>query len=565
MTITNPSFENEGVEKGTAQDWDTADLSSLVEVAEFGDLCGYQRFEKGWNLPLGLNRFAGLSAGPFAWASITNGVETIGIAPPSEFVARPHAAIVAGLVPAGGVVVTMDYVSDDGLVPGRIATAAIPAGAKVNQTFDFNLEDTDKGFSSISSVTTVPDLPSVTIEVHGSWLRSPSNEEAKFVFEDADLFAALFPPAAFPTKEFEDFEAGWGNDVGALKDFDALKSEQALFDSDTDSDEDFENAWNLPAAVATIKNESQIFAHAIFLDGSISTRGPKVYGIIENVNDQISMRWLSGGTANDLVVAIPPGLYGVDTVTIKSVAGSQLVDGEEFQLVDSPTAVFFEFDDDGSVVDTPSRRAVPFSATDDASQIRGAIIAAIQGSALDVDLITDTGAVLYVQGKNLISPVRIEAVSVADPDFVTTRAITLEIAQGIQAALDADLGLATGGSFDCNPAADGRIRLVTSFSPGGGRAPFRVLDPPSGSAWGTLGFTPSLKTQRSAFQDNVDVAEFSSTSNPFENFEFEWRSNETSIFTLPDDANGVIDAADFGGGGPNTPETFESGWTLTLP
>jgi hypothetical protein len=64
--------------------------------------------------------------------------------------------------------------------------------------------------------------------------------------------------------------------------------------------------------------------------------------------------------------------------TVTTVAGASLVDGETVVLNDGTNpAVTFEFDDDASVVETPTLRAVAFSATSTADAVRDALTAAI--------------------------------------------------------------------------------------------------------------------------------------------------------------------------------------------
>jgi hypothetical protein len=89
--------------------------------------------------------------------------------------------------------------------------------------------------------------------------------------------------------------------------------------------------------------------------------------------------------------------------TITTIAGSLIVDGENFVLSDGVNpAVTFEFDSNASVVNTATLRALVFTGGDSADTIRDTIIAAVNaaptlnvtassgGSAL-VNLINDTG------------------------------------------------------------------------------------------------------------------------------------------------------------------------------
>lgn len=66
---------------------------------------------------------------------------------------------------------------------------------------------------------------------------------------------------------------------------------------------------------------------------------------------------------------------------ITAIAGSLLVDGETFVLNDGTNpAVTFEFDDNASVSQTSTLRAVNFTSGDTVAQVRDAIIAAINGA-----------------------------------------------------------------------------------------------------------------------------------------------------------------------------------------
>lgn len=67
--------------------------------------------------------------------------------------------------------------------------------------------------------------------------------------------------------------------------------------------------------------------------------------------------------------------------SLRCVSGFFLVDGEQFVLDDGNNpAVTFEFDSDGSVVETSTLRAVNFAASDSEATVRAAVIAAISGA-----------------------------------------------------------------------------------------------------------------------------------------------------------------------------------------
>jgi len=102
-----------------------------------------------------------------------------------------------------------------------------------------------------------------------------------------------------------------------------------------------------------------------------------------------------------------------------------------------------------------------------------------------------------------------------------------------------------------------RIHLITAFDVEGIYRPYMELkDPPSHSAWPTLGFITGRKSQRTIVANNISSAEFDAALDNYEDFEEEWDN--------PPGAT-VFDAATFG---TDDAESFETTgddvWTLTL-
>lgn len=556
MTIANPSFEAPGLGVGEAAGWGLVDLTALVEVAEFGEGLGFDRFEAGWNLPLGLNRELGVGAEPTIWASILNGAPTINPAPASDYVATPFVGVASGLVPPGGVVVTLTYTNEFG-TPGRTATVSLPAGTDGQTVWAFTLESEDKGFQAITGLSTAPALPSTELNVLGSWQLQPQNDGYLSAFQLPNLEVGLFPVSS-P----EGFEAGWNNDPGLLNNFAAIASEAAQFDPAPQAQEDFEEKWNLPQPAAAVTNETKSFGHEPFIDSSFAETAYGFFNIVAGVNDQIALRWGSGGTLADLSLQLSPGLYGARTAHLQAVAGSLLVDGETFVI--NPQvgpAVTFEFDSDASVIETPTLRAVPFTAMMDASQVRDAMLTAINDApSFDVTARSRASAALLID-HDVAGLLPIVSETVADPGFVLTPALAREIEVQVRAGLTADPGPAAAGDFQAFVTPAGRIRLEGSFDPGGGRPTMELLAPASDSAWPTLGFAPGRATQRAAEPRNLAVASFDAAPQAFEDWEQEWRSNQDAIFAF---GGGDLEAALFDAG-LEAFEDFENDWLLVLP
>lgn len=554
MSVSNKSFEQAGTRKGTALSWGFAESSQFVDVAEFGDLLGYERFELTWRLPLGRNIQAGSVVTPHVWATLANGVTpSIGTAPASEFVASPAVVVQSGVL-AVDAVITLIYTNENGS-PTRTATVTIPAGESGGHEFYFDLEGLDAGFQSIQNITSSVALPGTVLAVIGSWLRIPLNEESITAFDESlDLDVAEFDIDV----PFEAFEAGWSNDAGKLDNFDALLTEAAMFDAVPEPVEDLEEGWRLPKTTGLFTNEERRFGHEPFLDGSIQSLADDAYSITAGANDVIALRWKNGGTFANLLVTLAAGEYSLIANKILCVPGAALVDGETFTIDDGVNPlVTFEFDDNASVVETATLRAVNFTAAATTNDVRDAIVAAVAGApALNAAAVTIPG----------IGIVRLESTTdgeldltetVADVAFRTQPTIVQELHAKIDAALTVDTGSVDSPDFSSFSTPDNRIRLQTTAA---GNFPMELLDPGANSAWSTLGFTPVVTTERRAEADNLTAALFDTGVQPVEDMENGWRSNENSIFAF---TGGDLEAALFDSG-VEAFEDFENDWVLTL-
>lgn len=537
--------------------WGFAESSQFVDVAEFGDLCGYERFEMTWRLPLGRNIQGGSVVAPHVWATLTGGITpSVGSAPTSEFVANPAVVVQNGILFVDALI-TLTYTNEAG-TPGRTATVTIPAGEEGGHEFYFDLEGLDAGFKSIQNIVSSVALPGTLLSVIGSWLRVPRNEAFILLFDEAlDLDVAEFNVDV----PFEAFEAGWGNDAGKLDNFDALTIDTALFDTVPEEVEDYEEGWRLPLTAGSFTNELRRFAHEDFIDGSVQDVSDFAYSIIAGVNDRVALRWTNGGTFANLLVTLDPGDYSITNYKILCVPGVELIDGETFTIDDEANpAVTFEFDDDGSVVETATLRAVPFTATSTANEVRDAIIAAIDGAPTLNAIVTALPGIGIVRLAAINQPFGAfsKNEAVAAPAFRIQPPIAEELYDKIQLALNIDTGSVDGGGFSADPSPDGlRIRIVTIAD--SNRAMI-LLDPGPNSAWPTLGFTPSPATERRLETDNITAALFDAGAEPYEDYENGWRTNEASIFSF---TGGDLEAALFDAGAEAF-EDFENDWTITL-
>ena len=551
MTV-NASFEVEGVRKGTAFFWGFAESTQFVDVAEFGPLCGYERFEIEWRMALGRNIQNGSTVIPFFWATLVDGTTPFIAAPPaSEYVHSPALILVAGSL-AADVTISVQYTNQAG-VPLRSASVVIPAGEDGTHEYVLVLEATDKGFKSIQSITAPGALPGTTIAVVGSWLKSPLNEAFKLAFALADLFIGQFTG-----NDFDAFEAGWGNDPGKLDNFDAIESETAAFDTVPQPVEDFENEWRMPQPFGPFANEDIRFSHDPFVDSLISDIAYGVFEIFAGANDRIRLSWSDGGTFADLDVQIAAGVYGSRTAHIQAVDGSSFVDGETFTIDDGVNPlVTFEFDSGGGV--GVGNVAVPFAVTDDASIVRDSMITAINAAALDVTAQSFGAGVLHIDHDELGRfPILTEAVAAAG--FVLTPALAQELQTKIKAALDVDTGDTDGVDFRVLVVTGGQLRLETLYDGPSGRPTMELLTG-NDSAWTTLGFVPGQATQRATELRNLVTALFDVGVESSENYENGWRDNENSITAF---TGGDLEAASFDVGTPEAFEDFEEEWILTL-
>lgn len=153
------------------------------------------------------------------------------------------------------------------------------------------------------------------------------------------------------------------------------------------------------------------------------------------------------------------GAYAAGNIRV--VSGAHLVDGEVFVLNDGVhAAVTFEFDNNGSVVPSPTLRAVNFTAGSTELQMRDAVIAAIAGApTLDI------------------------TASAADPSNVALQndaigtagnvAITTTVADSVFAVSGMAGGLAAGTSggiaiyLDNSATREGARDSATNYFPGG--------------------------------------------------------------------------------------------------
>lgn len=470
MAIDNSSFEDEGTPLGVPDGWLVADFTAHVEVAEFGPLLGFERFERDWRLPFGLSLVSGDLVNHTLWYGITGGVDPLnvevpGSAPAADYVVHTAVYVMSGIIPGGGVLVTIGYTNELGDT-GRTASVTLPEGTMPGTEFPFTLQDDDIGFTEITSISASEYLDTIEIGISGSWYLAPRNEAAKFVFDEAVGVDTL--AWDIDGDNIERFEAAWSIPgaavwptdtfitTGTLRDnFDAVNSENAVFDtaeSRTEPSENFEDGWTLPQPFLVLFNEAQRFAHHNYIDGTPVTVAPFTFVIVNETNDRVIINYLDAGTIIPLEFQITPGSY---------------------------------------------------TATEMAAELTSQFGALLNG---------DTGAVV-------------------------------------------------SADFNVTVRPDGGLRISTTYKPGTpGEGFLQLLLPPQDSAWETLGFTTGTATGRADESENLAVT----TATP-DDFETEWKSNEDSNFTFPDDPGPDSAAADFGGPATHTPEEFEANWDLILP
>ncbi|MCZ6870545.1 MAG: hypothetical protein O7G84_13670 [Gammaproteobacteria bacterium] len=146
---------------------------------------------------------------------------------------------------------------------------------------------------------------------------------------------------------------------------------------------------------------------------------------------------------------------------IRVVSGSALVDGEVFVLDDGTNpAVTYEFDDNGSVIPSPTLRAVAFTATSSEEDVRDAIVAAIAGTpTLDI-----TGALLGIQNVTLTHQSPLASGNVA---VTTTVAAPLFVVTGMAGGEDPGTIGVTGVFLDIPSSREGLRDGLTNFFTGG--------------------------------------------------------------------------------------------------
>jgi hypothetical protein len=314
-----------------------------------------------------------------------------------------------------------------------------------------------------------------------------------------------------------------------------------------------------------VTNESQIFAHENWIDGSIADDSIGAFVIQLDVNDRLAFSIAQSGTISPIVPQLDPGTYSLRAPNFKIPAASFITDGQFFELDDGDnTPVRFEFDDDSSVATSPTLRPIVFDAGDSADKLRDAIVTAVNDPAITLDVNALSAANAEVNFQSTSNNFIAVPNATLPVEVVITLSIIDELLDEIGDELDIDGGTAVDGDIGVTASPDDRIRFTNLFTGGAGRTAMELLVTLD-SAWLTLGFTPSRNTQRSLETRNIAASLFDVANDAFEDYEEEWRSNEASISSLPDDANGVIAAAPFGGPSPNTPEEFETGWVLVLP
>ncbi len=144
----------------------------------------------------------------------------------------------------------------------------------------------------------------------------------------------------------------------------------------------------LDAALAAVE-------HARDTDGDTTTAGRVLVGTAnffasEDVGRKINVT----GTGLDQTRVISAVVGYAASGSITAVAGADLVDGEKFTLY----GIDFEFDDDASVVESPTLRALNFTSGDSAATVRATIKTGIEASGIagDVTCTNGTGAVLNI-------------------------------------------------------------------------------------------------------------------------------------------------------------------------
>lgn len=133
----------------------------------------------------------------------------------------------------------------------------------------------------------------------------------------------------------------------------------------------------------TLPGEQQVLSRKEILDQINAVVG--LVGWAKFVDNQLVIVDPAGAVAVVLSSGTALAAFGFASTpasgSLQAVAGSALIDGENFVLEDGiNAAVTFEFDSDGSVVETAVLRSVDFTGGDDAGTVRDAMVTAIQGA-----------------------------------------------------------------------------------------------------------------------------------------------------------------------------------------
>ena len=108
----------------------------------------------------------------------------------------------------------------------------------------------------------------------------------------------------------------------------------------------------------------------------------------------------------------------VERNQIGTIAGSIIADTEFFTIDDGTNPIVtFEFDSNGSVVDTPTLRALVFTGLETADEIRDIIVATVN-AAPTLDILAAPGGSAISSFENTVGGDAILAESVANPGFV---------------------------------------------------------------------------------------------------------------------------------------------------
>ena len=157
-------------------------------------------------------------------------------------------------------------------------------------------------------------------------------------------------------------------------------------------------------AKTLVGSRSQLSQTASRGDAFVTLASPGVFQH-SDVVDRIGVPIFDGadaGNHEDTYVEVRDSATGVQllvrgkaTGSITAVLGSAFVDGETFTLDDGANpAVIFEFDDDSSVVETATLRAVPFTGAESAADMATLMVTSVRAApTLDISVFA-VGAIL---------------------------------------------------------------------------------------------------------------------------------------------------------------------------